>query len=655
MLAVAAGSFASHVVTRSEFVQRRPAAMTAEEGAAFPIAFVTAGFCLGHLAKMQPGDRVLIHAAAGGVGMAAVRFAQRVGAEVFATAGSAWKRELLASMGIRHVMDSRGTDFAAEIMLATRGQGVDIVLNSLSGDAIEASFKVLARGGRFVEIGKRDIKTPEWVAARRRDYRYFIVDWGETAERHPKLIGGMLAALVDEVRRGTLTTLPRHEFALDDIERAFRFMAQARHAGKIVVRHGPVRPVAIRADGTYIVTGGLSGLGPVIARWLAERGAGRLVLVSRRGVTPETAPLLDALRSQGTEVIAEALDVTDEAALRTLVGRIRSQGPPLRGVIHSAGALDDAALLQQDMSRFARVLAPKVRGAWLLDTLTRSDPLDFFVLFSSVSSVFGSPGQANHAAANAFLDVLARERTADGRPGLSINWGAWTEVGAAADRGVTNRLSAQGIGAVTPVQGLQALDRLLSEDRAQVAVVPVNWQQYVRRAGQRGVQVFLSEVAAPARLPRAPEERGVGAPALAPDVRRDLAAAPEARRRPLLAAFVRERALRALGVDSARAVDPHTPLGELGLDSLLAIELRNTLGAALGRSLPSTLLFDYPTLDTLTEFLFGEIFGVAADAGETAARPSRTDGAVLVSSIEELSDEEVDRQLAAKKERARRK
>ncbi|MEO8152056.1 MAG: SDR family NAD(P)-dependent oxidoreductase [Rhizobacter sp.] len=656
VLAVAGGSFSSHVVARSEWVQPRPAGLSAEEGASFPIAFLTAEFCLGHLAGMKAGDKVLIHAAAGGVGMAAVRLAQRAGAQVFATAGSEWKRELLRSMGVVHVMDSRSPAFADETLALTQGRGVDIVLNSLSGDLIDASFKALARGGCFVEIGKRDIKTPRWVEALDRGLRYHVVDWGDTGERDPALIGGMLARLVAELREGRLAPLPRHVFALDDAERAFRFMAQARHAGKVVVRHGAAAPVAIRRDGSYLITGGLAGLGPVVARRLAELGAGRLVLVSRRGVTPEMAPWLNEIRALGTQVVAEAVDVGDEAALRALLERVRAEGPPLRGVVHSAGVLDDAGLLQQDAARFAKVFGPKVQGGWLLDQLTRSDPLDCFVLFSSVAAVLGSRGQANHSAANAFLDLLAHERQSRGLPGLSINWGAWTEVGAAADRSVAQRLAAQGIGSLTPPQGLLAFERLINQGEVQAAVLPIDWPRYLQQIGRSTPPAFLSDVAGMVSTTTAPARAGAAAPAA--DLRKQLADAPPGRWRVLVAAFVRERALRALGVDLARAVDPRTPLGELGLDSLLAVELRNTLGAALGQSLPATLLFDYPTIDTLTEYLLDEVIQpAAADAPaveaavQDAARDATREPPSLVGAIEDLSDEEVDRLLAQRAQR----
>jgi acyl carrier protein len=347
-------------------------------------------------------------------------------------------------------------------------------------------------------------------------------------------------------------------------------------------------------------------------------------------------------------VVAEALDVADEPSLRALLARLRTEGPPLCGVLHSAGVLDDAGLLQQDATRFAHVFAPKVQGAWLLDRLTRSDPLDAFVLFSSVAAVLGSRGQANHSAANAFLDLLAHERQGRGLPGLSINWGAWTEVGAAADRSVAQRLAAQGIGALTPPQGLLALERLMGQRDAQAAVLPIDWQRYLQTLGRDTPPAFLAGVAGLPAAAAAPVKAGGVAPVA--DLRQQLQDAPPGRRRPLVAAFVRERALRALGVDPARAVDPRTPLGELGLDSLLAVELRNTLGSALGQSLSATLLFDYPTIDALTDYLLGNVLR-SVQADEPPVPAPADEPASMVGAIEDLSDEEVDRLLAQRAQR----
>lgn len=651
VMAVAGGSFASHVIARAELVQPRPAGVGAEEGAAFSIAYLTAAFCLEHLAGLRAGQRVLIHAAAGGVGMAAVRLAQRVGAEVYATAGAPWKRQLLQSLGVAHVFDSRNAAFAQDVEAATGGRGVDVVLNSLAGDLIEPSFAVLARGGRFVEIGKRGIKSEAWVAALDRDLRYHVVDWGDTAARDPALVGSLFAGLVDALRGGTLAPLPRHVFALDDAARAFRFMAQARHAGKIVVRHGASPAFAARRDGSYLVTGGLSGLGLEVARWLAAQGAGRLVLVGRRGITPQAAPVIDALRRGGTEVLAEALDVSDTEGLRTLLARVRATGAPLRGVWHSAGVLDDAAVLQQDEGRYERVFAPKVRAGAALDALTRADALDAFVLFSSVAGLLGSPGQSNHSAANAYLDALAHDRAARGLPALAINWSAWSEVGAAANRGITDRLAAQGLGAVTPAQGLLAMQRLMEDAVVQAAVLPIDWGRYLAPLDAFALKDFAREVSGPAR---GAASDGAATQSAGPgdDLRTQLASAPASRRRPLVAAFVRERALRALGVDPAKPVDPRTPLGDMGLDSLLAVELRNTLGHALGQALPATLLFDYPTIDALTDHLLDSVLREPSQSSAESDLPAAAPAASMVDAIEDLSDDEVERLLA---QRTRRK
>ena len=317
-------------------------------------------------------------------------------------------------------------------------------------------------------------------------------------------------------------------------------------------------------------------------------------------------------------------------------------------MVHSAGVLDDAGLIQQNLDRFTRVFGPKVRGGWLLDRLTRSDALDWFVMFSSIAAVLGSAGQTNHAAANAFLDLLAHERRIRGLPGTSIDWGPWMEVGAAVDRGLIDRLASRGVGAVTPSQGLIALERLLEEDRIQTAVAPIDWHRYLEKSGRAGPPAFLASIAG------VTTDAATDMPSSVPTVnlREQLAATPPARRRPLVATFVRERALRALGVNPSKAIDPRVPLGEMGLDSLLSVELRNTLSSAIGQVLPATLLFDYPTIDALTNFLLKDKLDIAGDTEEVANLENDIAPASTLNSIESLSDDEVDRLLAARAPRS---
>ena len=635
VMAVIGGSFSSHVVAKAELVQRRPDGVTLAEAATFPIAFVTAEFCLAHLARLKPGDTVLIHAAAGGVGLAAIRIAQRTGARILATVGSARKRAAIEALGVTHVFDSRSDGFVEGVRQATAGKGADVVLNSLGGDLVEASFRAVADGGRFIEIGKRGIKSDAWVAALGRGIDYHIVDWGETAATSPALIGGMFATLVKDLGSGALTPLPRHEFPLDEAGAAFRTMAQARHIGRIAVMHRAEPPRLARGDGTYLVTGGLSGLGLSIAERLGEAGAGRLALIGRRGITPEAEPVLEKLRGRRVVVVAEALDVTDERALGDFVARLRVDGPPLRGVLHAAGQLDNAAVVQQTPAKFTHVLAPKISGADLLDTVTSGDPLDWFVLFSSVAGVLGAAGQSNHAAACAALDQIAWRRRAGGRHALSIDWGAWSDVGAAAD--LIEEMQRSGLGAVTPAQGFAAFAALVIRDKTQSIVLPIDWAIYRARAGAGGRNPFLSELASPA-----PAAAKAAAPAQAGSFRRVLAEAPAARRHGMIAAFLRERLLKALGMSSGHPFDPQTPFGELGLDSLLSVELRNVLGTALETSFPATLLFDHPTLASLTDFIAGSLL----ERAESAPAPKPPGG--LVEDLEALSDDEIDRRLAAK-------
>jgi aryl carrier-like protein len=332
--------------------------------------------------------------------------------------------------------------------------------------------------------------------------------------------------------------------------------------------------------------------------------------------------------------------------------------PALRGVFHCAGALDDATIGQLSWDQVAAVLAAKVDGALLLDELTRGEPLDHFVLYASIASLLGSRGQANHAAANAFLDAIAHQRRAAGRPALSIDWGAWSEVGAAADRGVDQRVALQGIGIIAPDQGLAVLDQLLDRSGPQVGVSPVHWPAFLRRYGADGPPPYFAEMATEAERRGPGATAGPGSSALAAQL---AAAAPE-RRVGVLGEFVRQQVVRVLGLPADQLGD-QTPLSDLGLDSLMAVELRNLLGAALGPAvtIPATLVFDHPTIDAMTRFLAAQVLdgdsagsALDADADRSAATRAAPSGALVASmldDLENLSDEEIDAQIARRSAR----
>jgi acyl transferase domain-containing protein len=393
------------------------------------------------------------------------------------------------------------------------------------------------------------------------------------------------------------------------------------------------------AAGTYLITGGLSGLGLLVARWMVTRGARHLVLLGRRGATEAAGPVLCEIEAAGAEVRSFAGDVADESRVRAILGEIDRSMPPLRGVVHAAGVLDDAVLEHQDWSRFERVLAPKVLGGWILHELTRTRPLDFFVLFSSGASLIGSPGQGNHAAANAFLDALAHHRRGLDLPALSINWGAWAEVGAAADRGLSVWMARRGMNGIAPHEGLDALGHLMSGGAAQVGVLNLDWA--VLSSNLALASRFYSEMASPVAATGA--QVIPGAPGARVDLLTRLEQARPAKRRAILCERVRGEAMKVLGLGPGRTLEADRPMQELGLDSLMAVELRNALGAALGRTLPAALLFDYPTLDRVVDYLLTEVLALVGSADVGEAAPA---SAPMSSESEALDDLSVDEMAA---------
>ena len=427
--ALAPGSLGSHVVAKARFVAKRPARISAAQAATLPIAFLTAAWGLLDLAHLKAGERVLIHCAAGGVGIAAVQLALRAGAEVFATASPS-KWPALEKLGVRRLYHSRTLDFADAIRRDSGGRGVDVVLNSLRGEFASKSLDLLAANGRFVEIGKIELLSPDDVRRRRPDVAYTIFDLERAALEQPERVGERFAELVAQVDRNELEPLPIHEeFPLERAGDAFRQMAQAKHTGKIVLSAASAR---FRGDATWLVTGGLGGLGLRTARRLADGGARHVVLVGRKAPSERAAREIAELQARGVTVHVESVDLADADAVAGLFRRMKERGPALRSVFHAAVALDDGILLRQDLARFKTVLAARVAGTWNLHQQTLPLALDHFVAFSSTASVLGSTGQGNYAAGSAFLDALMLARRARGLPGLSINWGPWADSGLAA-------------------------------------------------------------------------------------------------------------------------------------------------------------------------------------------------------------------------------
>ncbi len=622
VIANGSGCFASHLTIPEFYVVRKPARISFEEAATIPVAFMTAWYALHHLGKIQREDKILIHAATGGVGLAAVQIAKLAGAEIFATAGNDDKRNYLRSLGIQHVMDSRSTTFAAEVRRLTNGVGVDLVLNSLAGDAIAKGLSALAPGGRFLEIGKRDIYANTAIGLRpfRNNLSMFVIDMGQVMVEQPATVQRLLHTIMKRVRAGELRPLPHHALPISQAANAFQLMMQAKHIGKLVLkmqndvatqRMPPKERLTFSARASYLITGGLGGFGLVVAKWLIESGAKNVVLTGRNGArTPEAKRSVAELRRRGAKIVVVRADVTDESQVARAF-KIANKMGPLRGIFHAAMVLDDGVLPQLTTERLSRVMAPKVMGAWNLHRASAGLRLNHFVMFSSVSALVGAAGQSNYAAANCFLDALALHRRAMGLPALTVDWGALSEVGfVARNSRVAEHLSAHGIHGITPAQATQMLGRLLQSDATQIGFMHVDWQKFLGAVVNASPSPRFSEII----VAPAPEKVGDGG-----NIRRMILSAPEEERFSLVSARVCESAAKVLRTSPAK-LEANRPLKELGLDSLMAFELLNRLEAQFGVSLPSNNGSANSSISNLAAGLLKMMVGGEAEGARMEAK-----------------------------------
>ncbi|WP_425086209.1 SDR family NAD(P)-dependent oxidoreductase, partial [Streptomyces hainanensis] len=596
------GAFGPRAVADRRTLTPVPDGWTLAEAATVPVAFLTAWYGLRELGGLTAGGRVLVHAATGGVGMAAVQLAGHWGAEVFATASRPkWPTLRAAGVDDRHLADSRTAAFEPAVRAATGGAGVDVVLNALSGDLTDAGLRLLPRGGRFVELGKTDLRDPARVAADHPGVAYRAFD--VYRDPGPDLVARMLAELAPLFADGTLRPLPVTAFDVRRAREAFRLLSHAGHTGKLVLTP-PRRP---DPNGTVLITGGAGRLAALVARRLVtEHGARRLLLASRRGAAG-TAGLVAELTAAGAEVTVEACDVADRAALAALLARVPA-AHPLTAVVHTAGLLDDGVLPSLTPDRLAAVLRPKADAAWHLHELTRDRDLAAFVTFSSVAGLLGNPGQANYAAANTFLDALAHHRRLAGLPGISLAWGLWgTASGMTGHLDETDlaRMARTGLRPLATDEGLRLFDEGLAA--ADALLVPARLDRAaLRRLPADRVPAVLRELVGPGRLRRVRAEAPAGDAAPGGALRERIAALPEAERRRTLLDLVREHGAAVVGGDRAR-FGPGRQFKDLGFDSLTSVELRNRLGGATGLRLPATLVFDHPTPADLAARLLAEL------------------------------------------------
>ncbi len=591
------GGFGPLAVADSRMLVRVPSGWSFAQAATTPIVFATAWYGLRELGGLAAGQKVLIHAGAGGVGMAAVRLARLWGAQVYATASPA-KHGVLRDMGLDadHIASSRDLEFR------DRFPAVDVVLNSLTGEFVDASVELLAPGGRFVEMGKMDIPDGEAAAETRSDVTYRAFDLSEAG---PERIGEMLVELMGQFEAGALEPLPVTAWDVRRAREAFRYMSQARHIGKIALTVQRSWP----SEGSVLITGGTGTLGGLLARHLVtEHGVRDLLLTSRRGPeAPGTAELEAELSALGARVTIAACDATDREALAALLSR-----HAVGAVVHAAGVLHDGVIGSLTPERLETVLRTKVDAALNLHELTADLDLSAFVLFSSAAGVLGGAGQANYAAANTALDALAVRRAVSGIPGVSLAWGLWEQASgmtshlADTDR---RRMSGMGVAPMSSTEGLALFDAALRS--GEPVLVPVRLNMAALRDGTRETPAVLRGlVRTPARRTAAAlSGNGTGGPGKQAAFAERLAMLPEGGRHPAMVDLIRTQAAAVLGHSSPQLVGSDQLFKDLGFDSLTAVELRNRLNTATGSRLPATLVFDHPTPSALAEHLLTEVLG----------------------------------------------
>ncbi len=625
----APASLSTQVTTAALAVTRIPAETSFAAAATIPVTFVTAIYALGTLAQLAPGETVLIHGGAGGVGLAAIQYAKYRGAVVIATSGSELKRAFLRLAGADHVLDSRDLGFADAVRAIGGGAGIDVVLNSLSGEAMEQSLGVLKPFGRFLELGKRDFYLNRRIHLRplRQNISYFAIDVDQLPIQRPDLARALLSEVSAALAAGAIRPLAHRTFGFAAMGDAFRLMQASGHIGKLVlvpnqnagVRLRQAPEMVLRGDGTYLVTGGLSGFGFAAARWLAEHGAGAIALLGRRGAqTPGALDRVAELRALGAEARLYAGDVADPVSLGAVLDEIRRSQPPLRGVVHAASAIGDALVSELDGADIAGILRPKLGGAIWLDRLTRDDPIELFLLFSSATTLLGAPGQGAYVAANLALEAMARQRRARGQPALAIAWGPIEDTGFLAERPETRDALARRLGAkpMPAAQALAGLPAMAGSNLAAAALAETSWNEARR---------FLPILASPlfAEI-RADTGSSPGDDSL---IERLAGLDPE-EALALLKTAVAEEAANILRLPAA-GIDPLRPLSEIGMDSLMAVELRLALESRLRIDLPLMSLAEGTSVASIATRL----------AGALTARPHATELLSMAERYEVADDE----------------
>lgn len=655
VLGMAYDSMASHVILHAGLLRKKPSYLNFQEAATIPAVFLTSYYALVYLGRLKKGERVLIHSATGGVGLSAIQIAKAIGAEIFATAGTKEKRDLLVSLGVDHVYDSRTLDFAAQIKIDTNGEGIDIVLNSLTGEAMIRSMELLRSFGRFLEIGKKDVYENSRLGLSVFDkaISYSMIDLEKMLFETPAFLGELLEEVLKHFESGTYQPLQFQSFGVSEVKKAFEFMSKAKHLGKIIINVDQENPsiellqhpkTVFSADATYLLTGGYGGLGITFADWMVNQGARNLILVGRSGPKAFAQKTIDAWAAKGANINVVKTDVSSRSDLKQIIDAIPSD-QPLKGVMHLAGILDDAAVSNLHLEQYERVLQPKVNGAWYLHELTHAMDLDFFVLFSSSALLFGSPGQAAYVAANAYLDQLAATRKMQGLEALSINWGTVSDVGLAAEAdNRADRLAEEGVLSLSPNECIDIYATIADVPSSSIGAFRFDlnkWQQaYLTAAKNPFFEHLRSDI---------DDDGPIASDSFIEELR-------TINNEDSLKETIQQKLKELVGGVVKKAADKiniKTPFKSLGIDSLMSIQLKNKLETAFETPISVTSFWTYSNIRDYTKFLMDELDlggdeNSSTDGNETKKEIVETKTTVIEEvSIEDISDDDISDLLAA--------
>lgn len=584
VIALAQNCFASHVTAPAPYVFPIPQNMSFNDAAAIPIVFLTAQYALIELGQLKRGEKVLIHAASGGVGLAAIQIARHLGAEIYATAGNEEKRAYLRSIGVSHIMDSRSLTFADEILRITDGLGIDMVLNSLSGEAIAKGISILKPFGRFIEIGKRDIYSDAKLGMRvlRNNISFSAVDLEQAIKINPSMVTKVFQDVIEGFMAGYLSAIPVKSFPINKIQDAFRFMSKALHLGKVVLNNDipfievelPPEPITVKPSATYLIIGGAGGLGAEFAHWLQKKGATEIVFISRNAVKSQAAQdIKKELQDHYCSVNCFNADVGDRKQLKSVLQHINASFPPIKGIIHAAMIIQDATIANIDRATHMAVTRPKRLGLWNLHELTLNYKIDFFLMLSSVSTILGSPGQASYAGANSFVDALAHYRRGIGLSALSVNLGSIADIGyVSRNKELIKYLSAIGIPPLNPSVIMDSLEEILAFDVPQIGIARIEINRLAVINGLHKQARFNGLLQS--------SGQGIG---LGEDkfLLKRIQAAPIDSRFDIFLAMLCEQIKKIINLDES-TIDIEVPISDLGFDSLMTYELISWIDQSFG-------------------------------------------------------------------------